>query len=148
MEGGGKNVKTFISLLGRKEYRNVFYKRLPFIVGQVLNLLLRREGSLYLRTGDIGGGLVVVHGFSTIVVAEKVGKNFEVYQNVTVGWGSDGKPNIGNNVSIYAGAVVAGKIRIGNNVRIAANSFVRQDVPDNSLVYGNPCVILDMTKKK
>ena len=51
------------------------------------------------------------------------------------------KPVIGDNVRIYTGAVVAGRIRIGNNVTIAANSLVREDVPDNSLVYGNPCVI-------
>jgi len=91
-----------------------------------------------LHTKYIGGGLKVVHGFSSIIVAERIGASFEVYQNVTVGHGKTGKPIIGNNVSIYAGAVVAGKIKIGNNVRIAANSFVRTDVPDNCLVYGNP----------
>ena len=48
---------------------------------------------------------------------------------------------------MYAGAVVAGKIRIGNNVRISANAFVRTDVPDNSIAYGNPCVIRKMESK-
>ena len=90
---------------------------------------------------ECNGGGRIVHGFSSIVVAESIGRNFEFYQNVTVGWGKTGKPIIGDNVQIYAGAVVAGKITIGNNVRIAANSFVRCDVPDNSLVYGNPAVI-------
>jgi len=37
--------------------------------------------------------------------------------------------------------VVVGKVKIGNNVRIAANTVVRHDVSDNSLVYGNPAVI-------
>ena len=60
---------------------------------------------------------------------------------MTVGFGKGGKPVIGDNVRIYTGAVVAGKIHIGNNVTIAANSMVRQDIPDNCLVYGNPCII-------
>lgn len=50
-------------------------------------------------------------------------------------------PIIGNNVSVYTNAVVAGGITIGDNVRIAAGAVVLQDVPSNSLVYGNPCVI-------
>ena len=62
-------------------------------------------------------------------------------QNVTVGWGKSGKPTIGDNVRIFTGAVVAGNIKIGNNVTIAANSVVRHDIPDNCLVYGNPCII-------
>lgn len=53
-----------------------------------------------------------------------------MHQNVTVGWGKEGKPTIGDNVRIYTGSVVAGKIKIGNNVRIAANTVVRHDVPD------------------
>lgn len=81
-----------------------------------------------------------------IVLADSIGFQFDVYQNVTVGYGKGGKPTIGNNVQIFPGAVVAGKIRIGNNVRIAANTVVRQDIPDNSLVYGNPCVIKRMNK--
>lgn len=81
------------------------------------------------------------HGFASLIVAESIGRNFCFNQNVTVGFGKGGKPVIGDNVRIYTGAVVAGRIRIGNNVTIAANSLVREDVPGNSLVYGNPCII-------
>ena len=45
----------------------------------------------------------VQHGFSTISMAESIGKNFYVHQNVTVGWNHDGKPIIGDNVRIFAG---------------------------------------------
>ena len=34
-----------------------------------------------------------------------------------------------------------GGVRIGNDVLIAANSFVDFDVPDHSLVLGNPGVV-------
>lgn len=120
----------------------MFYFRLPHVWRMVLNLFLPRVPDCKLQCAQVGGGLNVHHGWGTILLADSVGKGLNLYQNVTVGYGKDGKPTIGNNVSIYAGAVVAGKLRIGNNVRIAANTVVRHDVPDNSLVYGNPAVIV------
>lgn len=142
VSNGKCGTSTFVKALGMKEYRYIFYYRLPFVVRHILNLILPRTSLCYLHpTRPALGGVKIVHGFSSIIVAESIGRNFEFYQNVTVGWGKDGKPTIGDNVSIYAGAIVAGKIKIGNNVRIAANSFVRTDVPDNSLVYGNPAII-------
>ncbi len=38
--------------------------------------------------------------------------------------------------------MIVGKIKIGNNVLIAANSYVNFDVPDNSIVIGNPGKII------
>lgn len=138
--GAHIGLRAFVEVLPLSEYRYVFYYRLPFVWRHLLNVILQRTKDCYLHSNAMGG-VRIVHGFSSIVVAESIGRNFEFYQNVTVGWGREGKPTIGDNVHIYAGAVVAGKITIGNNVRIAANSFVRCDVPDNSLVYGNPAVI-------
>lgn len=34
-----------------------------------------------------------------------------------------------------------GKVYIGNDVLIAPNTFVNCDIPDHSIVIGNPCVI-------
>lgn len=138
---GGVGVKGFINSMKSKDYRNVFYYRIPFFWRHVLNVPLPRERTCWIHTAHIGGGLRVQHGFSSIIVAERIGRNFCFNQNVTVGVGKGGKPTLGDNVRIYTGAVVAGKIHIGNHVTIAANSLVRQDVPDNCLVYGNPCVI-------
>jgi len=75
----------------------------------------------------------------------KIGKKCAIYQNVTIG--CDEKeplnvPEIGDNVVIYANAVVFGKIKIGNNVKIGAGSVVFKDVPDNSTVAGNPARII------
>lgn len=64
-----------------------------------------------------------------------------VHQNCTIGWNHDGNPIIGNNVKVYAGAVIAGPITIGDNVTIGANCVVLTDVPANSICYGNPCII-------
>lgn len=51
-------------------------------------------------------------------------------------------PIIGNNVCINANAIVVGGVRIGNNVLIAPGAFVNFDVPDNSIVIGNPGKII------
>lgn len=38
-------------------------------------------------------------------------------------------------------AVIVGNIKIGNDVLIAPNSYVNFDVPDHSIVFGNPGMI-------
>lgn len=43
-----------------------------------------------------------------------------------------------DNVTIYVNVTVCGNIKIGNNSVIASNAFVNFDVPDNSIVIGNP----------
>ena len=50
-------------------------------------------------------------------------------------------PVIGDNVWIGINATVVGAIRIGNDVLIAPNAYVNCDVPDHSVVFGNPCII-------
>ena len=71
-----------------------------------------------------------------------------VHQNCTIGWNHGGCPIIGNNVKIYAGAVIAGPIMIGDNVTIGANCVVLQDIPNNSLCYGNPVIIKPKCNKE
>lgn len=49
---------------------------------------------------------------------------------------------IGNNVFIYANAVVLPGVKIGDNVVIGAGSVVTQDIPSNSIAVGNPCKVI------
>ena len=53
-----------------------------------------------------------------------------------------GSPTFGNNVCMNANAIVIGNAHIGNNVLIAPGAFVNFDVPDNSIVIGNPGKII------
>lgn len=48
---------------------------------------------------------------------------------------------IGDEVWIGVNATIVGNIKIGNNVLIAPNSYVNCDIPSNSIVLGNPCII-------
>lgn len=71
--------------------------------------------------------------------------NCNIHGGVTIGQENRGKrkgvPIIGNDVWIGMHTVIVGKVRIGNDVLIAPNSYVNCDIPDHSIVYGNPCVI-------
>ena len=77
----------------------------------------------------------------------KFGKNCVIFQNVTIGDNCSGKsenkyPTIGDNVVIYANAVVIGGITIGDNAVIGAGAIVTKDVPQNTIVVGNPAKII------
>lgn len=95
----------------------------------------------------IGKGFYIGH-LSNIIINPNViiGNNVNIAQGVTIGQENRGKrkgtPTIGNEVWIGPNAVIVGKILIGNDVLIAQNSYVNFDVPDHSIVLGNPGKIL------
>ena len=124
-----------------KEFRNVVYKRIGAI-SILISLLWHRQTNLTLACQDIGPGIIIQHRYSTVVCANKIGKNFRVNQCVNVVWNEDKQPTIGDNVSVYAGAIIVGGVNIGNDVTIGAGAVVVKDVPDNSLVVGNPMRII------
>lgn len=118
--------------------------------GYVLRLLYPPKQDLEIG-GEIGEGLVVYHGHGTVIAAHSIGKNFQIYQGATIGNNpkpgqTRNNPIIGDNVEVFTNAVVAGGITIGDNVSIGAGAVVMKDVPSNSVVLGNPCVIKQYVK--
>ena len=94
----------------------------------------------------IGRGFRIVH-FGHIVVNPEavIGDNFNISQGCLIGNAMGkrmGSPTFGNNVCMNANAIVIGNAHIGNNVLIAPGAFVNFDVPDNSIVIGNPGKII------
>ena len=95
----------------------------------------------------IGKGFILEHmGGITINPEVIMGNNICLYNGVTIGVEKRGKrkgcPIVGNRVWIGANSIIVGRITIGDNVLIAPGSFVNFDVPDNSIVLGNPGTIL------
>ncbi|WP_418603869.1 serine O-acetyltransferase [Hwangdonia sp.] len=91
---------------------------------------------------------VFINHFGAIIINRKakIGKNCNIAPSTTIGQANLGKlkgyPSIGDKVWIGTGVGTVGNIQIGNNVLIAPNSFVNIDVPDNSLVLGNPAKVI------
>ena len=93
------------------------------------------------------------HG-TGIVIGEtsSIGKRCKIYQCVTLGAislsnakelrGVVRHPQLGDDVTLYAGASLLGPIHIGNNVTIGSNVFLTEDVGDNvKVVIGKPELI-------
>lgn len=137
------------SLLLIKNYRNVFYYRTEnsHVLRIISRFLLPQLDALEIH-GQISGGLRVYHNYG-VIHPYRAGKNFTVHHGVTIGKGRpseiDSKivdPTFGDNIEIMSGAIVFGGIKVGDNVVIGAGTVVNKDVPDNSLVVGNPMRIL------
>ena len=97
-------------------------------------------------TAKIGEGLYLGHPYNITVGQDVVlGRNVSLHKGVTIGRENRGKregcPTIGDNVWIGINATVVGAVHIGNDVMICPNSFVNFNVPDHSVVLGNPGVI-------
>lgn len=137
---------TFIRMFAYfKEYRSLFFYRIG-CCGSVIKIFVPHTKSLYFitETKDIESGLVIQHGFSTIIWANRIGKDCQIWHNVTIGRARDkeNRPTIGNNVKICTGAIVVGDINIGDNCTIGAGSVVVKNVPANCVVCGNPARIV------
>lgn len=113
-------------------------------------LLLRSTHATHIEIGwktTIGEGLLLVHPCGIAVNNEVViGRNCTIYGGATIGMefrgARRGNPNIGDLVWIGANSTIVGNVTIGNDVLIAPNSFVNFDVPDHSIVIGNPAKII------
>lgn len=84
------------------------------------------------KTAKIGKGLYLGHAYGITISGEAVlGDNVNIHKGAT----------IGRQVWIGVNATVVGKITVGNDVLIAPGAYVNFDVPDHSIVIGNPGTI-------
>lgn len=141
------NFNDVMSLLyflhNNRYYRVVFYHR----AGPVFSFLFGwyRPGDktfMISWTTKIKKGIYCAHPYSTILNADSIGENFICIQCTTIGKKNNGRPVIGDNVTLGASVTIIGNVHIGNNVIVGAGSVVVKDVPDNCVVAGNPAKIL------
>ena len=131
--------------ISRYFYLNRFYKLsrfISFLIRIIFSCDLKGSVQIDKNVFFYHNGLgVVIHSLAHI----KMGTS--IYQNVTIGGnGKDeidnGVPQIGENVTISAGAVIIGPIVIGDNTVIAANAVVSTSIPENSLAGGIPAKVI------
>lgn len=98
-------------------------------------------------SASIPGSVRFPHPTGIVIGAgAMLGERVIVFQNVTIG--SHGKPGaasgypiIGDDTTIYAGAVIVGGITIGTACVIGANAVVAVDVPDGAVVIAAKPVV-------
>lgn len=145
---GGVNAPRFFSIYQKKTYKNG--KREVYLCGiKILtyyrNRLIKEAMQKccidykFLKKVHREKNLRLVHP-TGIVISPKtqIGMDCTIYQNVTLGKKDELAPTLGDNVTIYANAVVVGDVHIGNNSVIGAGSVVLKDVPANEVWAGNP----------
>lgn len=126
-------------------WRRAHEKLTPWRRWQLLRYA-RKFGLEISPKATIGQGLYLGHPYNITVAGGVIlGDNVNLHKGCTIGRENRGKregcPAIGNCVTVGINATVVGNITIGNDVMIAPNSFVNFDVPDHSVVIGNPGVI-------
>ena len=90
-------------------------------------------------SAEIGLALKINHGIGLVVGARcHIGNNCLLHQNVTLGDKNGGRPCLGDNSVVYAGASILGNIQIGKNTVIGANSVVLHSFPDDAVLVGAP----------
>lgn len=112
-----------------------------------LQYLESRTGFSFENNMTIGDGLIIGHRGTIVINGQaQFGSQLFITHGVTIGRDIRGKragvPTFGDRVCIRANSTVVGNIMIGNDVLIAPNTFVNFDVPDHSIVIGNPAKII------
>lgn len=108
--------------------------------------LTKKYGLEISSLATIGKGLYLGHPYNiTVAAGVVIGDNVNLHKGCTIDrehrGDRAGVPKIGNNVSVGINSTIVGKVNIGNDVMIAPNSFINFDVPDHSVVLGNPAKI-------
>ncbi len=91
----------------------------------------------------IGEGCFIDHGMGVVIgETAEIGDNVTLYQGAVLGGRGTQKgkrhPTVGNNVVIAAGAKILGSFTVGDNSKIGAGAVVLKDVPPNCTVVGVP----------
>ena len=142
--GTGKGMPWFQKWWRRTQECNF----LPLKVIYYVLLRITRGGNFVELSHHVkcGPGLYIGHPFGiTINPNVVIGEKVSLSKGVTIGQENRGKrkgtPVIGNMVWIGVNATIVGNVKIGDDVMICPNTFVNCDVPDHSVVLGNPCII-------
>lgn len=126
---------------GEKEQERQYLEKLRekgAVIGEdvhVLNSLIDWGTACLVEIGShvtITGATIYAHDAST---------------KMYLGYTKIAKTTIGNYVFIGKGSIVLPGVTIGNNVIVGAGSVVRDNIPDNSVVMGNPARIVCTTDK-
>ena len=94
----------------------------------------------------MGGGTRFPHRALGVVINKDcvIGENCTIGKGVVIGGrsGNPVVPIIGDSVLVGSNAVVIGPVKIGKGAQIGAGAVVVHDVPEYSVVVGNPAHVI------
>lgn len=130
---------------------HLLYEKGAPLIPRIMSELAHSRTGIDIHPGArIGGGFFIDHG-TGVVIGETsiIGRNVKLYQGVTLGALSFPKdehgnpikgvkrhPEVRDNVTIYAGAIIlGGETVVGEGSTIGANVWLNHSVPPNSKVH-------------
>lgn len=123
-------------LLGRKS---------PYVTISELELHGAKIGknvNIYTRKIDVNHAFLIEIG-NNVTLSDCRLLAHDASTKIPLGYSKVGRIVIGNNVFCGADSIILPNVKIGNNVVIGAGCVVAKDVPDNSVVAGNPARIIE-----
>lgn len=125
------------------------YRENAPLVPRMISETVHKQTGIDIHPGaTIGRCLFIDHG-TGVVIGETtvIGNQVKIYQGVTLGAlsfpkdacgalirGAKRHPTLKDRVTVYANATLLGDITIGENTIVGSNSWIRHDVPANTLV--------------
>lgn len=120
--------------------RRTLTRRLCTVPYKLLNLMVIRLGtnSDLPRELSCGPGLRLFHPYGLVIHRDaRLGRDVSIYHQVTIGRRDhSGEPEIGDGVTLGAGATVLGPVVIGRGAKIGAGATVLDDVPEGGRAVG------------
>jgi len=112
------------------------------LAAKVVSRLIRHlYGSDIHWDAELAPGVMIVHGMGLAISrAARVGRGCILFQNVTLGMGTDpetrrtGAPLLEGNVHVGPGATLLGPIVVGEGSKVMAGAVLTRSVPPGSLV--------------
>lgn len=129
-----QKVKKWISRFRKPEIERLRDRGVE--IGENVNIYGGTIDYLHGHLVKIGDNVTISH--ATILAHDASTKMYLGYSKI-------GKVIIGDNVFIGYGSIILPGIKIGNDVIVGAGSVVREDIPDNCVVAGNPAVVICQT---
>lgn len=125
-----EKVKRIIKrILGRREESVADLRRRGVKIGDNVQIINSHI--------DLGHGFLLSIGNNVIITNSTI-LTHDASTKLFIGYSKVGEVKIGDNVFMGFGSIVLPNTRIGSNVIIGAGTIVTRDVPDNSVIVGNP----------
>lgn len=134
-----------VYLIRKYQYLMQCGESLNKLRGKLLEIKLLKKYGIYVHPeAEIGEGLRVYHPHGIFITNVKIGKDFTIFQNCTLGvkkieeFAREKCPHLGDRVTMYANSAIVGPVSVADNVQIASNACLVKDAKEEGTYAGVP----------